>query len=145
MVKRIDQQSVISMATLQGLKMTPQRRAIVEHLQDAFHHPTVEEIFNAVNRNFPMTSRATVYNTINWLKEAGMVKELYEGDSVHFDPNTDRHHHFCCRKCGQIEDIDFEVIDSVKIGALLNHTVENFEVMLRGLCAACRKLDAAKI
>jgi Fur family transcriptional regulator, peroxide stress response regulator len=121
------------------LKMTPQRRAIIEYLQSAIHHPTAEEVLRAVNEKFPMTSRATVYNTLNWLKGEGMVREVYEGGIVRFDPNTSDHHHFVCRICGRVEDVESEMIGSYQFNPSLgNHTVENFEIILRGICSDCR-------
>jgi Fe2+ or Zn2+ uptake regulation protein len=120
--------------------MTPQRRAIADFLQSAHHHPTADEILQAVNRKFPMTSRATVYNTLNWLKEEGMVKEVYEGGTVRFDPNTGNHHHFVCRGCGKVEDVDFDLVGTMTVRSLPGHQkVEFFEVTLRGLCAGCQK------
>jgi Fur family transcriptional regulator, peroxide stress response regulator len=131
---------VETMARSRGLKMTPQRRMIVEYLQAASHHPTADEILTAVNRKFPMASRATVYNTLNWLKEAGMVREVYEGGSVRFDPNAGHHHHFVCRACGRLEDVECDLIGALKVCALPGRQkVEQVEVTLRGLCAACQK------
>ena len=140
---RLHHKEVETMAQTRGLKMTPQRRVIVDYLQAATHHPTAEEVLSAVNRKFPMTSRATVYNTLNWLKEAGMVREVFEGGCVRFDPNTSEHHHFICRKCGGVEDIEDiggSLIGKVKIGMLPGRQkVEHFEITFRGLCSACRK------
>jgi Fe2+ or Zn2+ uptake regulation protein len=137
---RLASHKVESLVQTNGLKMTPQRRAIVEYLQNAKNHPTADEVMSAVNRKFPMTSRATVYNTLNWLKENGMVKEVFEGGVVHFDPHTASHHHFVCNKCGKVEDIDCEAIGSIKLSALSgNQLVESLEVTMRGLCAACQK------
>ena len=127
------------MAQANGLKMTPQRRIIIDYLQAATHHPTAEEVLLAVNEKFPMTSRATVYNTLNWLKEEGLVQEVFEGGSVRFDPNTDYHHHFICRACGRVEDVPAELVASVNLDALGGRRqVETFEVTLRGLCASCQ-------
>lgn len=137
---RLEHNLVEAMAQSRGLKMTPQRRLIVHYLQAAKHHPTAEEIMNAVNRKFPMTSRATVYNTLNWLKDAGMVREVFEGDSIRFDPNTGHHHHFVCRKCSKVEDVENELVGAMKIATLPgHHKVEQVEITLRGLCAACQK------
>jgi Fur family peroxide stress response transcriptional regulator len=138
-MSRLHQRDVENMVVEHRLKMTPQRRAIVEYLQSAIHHPTAEEVLRAVNEKFPMTSRATVYNTLNWLKGEGMVKEVYEGGIVRFDPNTSEHHHFVCRRCGRVEDVESERIGNYQFNPLLgNHTVENFEVVLRGICADCQ-------
>ena len=124
-----------------GLKMTPQRRAIVEFLQSATTHPTADEVLRAVNDKFPMTSRATVYNTLNWLKDSGMVSEVFEGGLVRYDPNTSNHHHFVCRACGKVEDVGAEMIGAIELDQVAAHLgqqkVENYEVTLRGLCADC--------
>lgn len=97
-MKQLNINAVEEMAQNRGLKMTPQRRAIIDYLQAAENHPTTDEVLKAVNERFPMTSRATVYNTINWLKEAGMLQEVFEGGCVRLDPNFDQYHHFVCRK-----------------------------------------------
>jgi Fe2+ or Zn2+ uptake regulation protein len=137
---RLHQKKVESMVESCGLKMTPQRRAIVDYLQSATNHPTADEVMKAVNEKFPMTSRATVYNTLNWLKEAGMVREVFEGGFVRFDPNTSDHHHFVCRKCGKVEDIGSELISKMAFDSLNgNHKVENFEITLRGICSDCHQ------
>jgi Fe2+ or Zn2+ uptake regulation protein len=137
---RLLRQIVETMAQSRGLKMTPQRRAIIDYMQSADHHPTADEVLQTVNREFPMTSRATVYNTLNWLKQEGMIKEVFEAGCVRFDPNTDHHHHFVCRKCGKVEDIECDLIGTVEVCSLpASQKVEFFEVTLRGLCAICQK------
>lgn len=137
-VKHLNISSVESMARSRGLKMTPQRRAIIDYLQQAENHPTTEEVFKAVNEKFPMTSRATVYNTVNWLKESGMLQEVFEAGIVRLDPNFDQHHHFVCRKCGKVEDIGFDLITDLGICALPNNnSIESFEIVVRGVCAEC--------
>ena len=136
-MSRLDQKEVETMVESHGLKMTPQRRAIVDYLQSATHHPTADEVLKAVNEKFPMTSRATVYNTLNWLKGAGMVREVFEGGTVRFDPNTSNHHHFICRNCGKVEDIEGEL--PIQFDSLAgDRKVENIEVTLRGLCSNCQ-------
>ena len=136
---RLERTQVETMAQVKGLKMTPQRRAIVDYLQQAQHHPTAEEVLGAVNERFPMTSRATVYNTLNWLKEGGLVQVVREGGSVRFDPNMDYHHHFICRKCGGVQDVASELLGMINLDAVsAQQKVETFEVTLRGLCSVCQ-------
>jgi len=130
------------MTQSRGLKMTPQRRAIVDYLQAAVDHPTADAILQAVNRKFPMTSRATVYNTLNWLKADGLVKEVFEGGQVRYDPNTAHHHHFICRNCGKVEDVECDLLGAIQICNLPgNPTVEFYEVIVRGLCSGCSQTD----
>ncbi|MFZ4794778.1 MAG: Fur family transcriptional regulator [Blastocatellia bacterium] len=136
---RLDYKTVAAMVDGYGLKMTPQRRAIVEYLQTCTDHPTADEVLTAVNDKFPMTSRPTVYNTLNWLKGSGLVNEVYEGGAVRYDPNTSPHHHFVCRRCGIVEDIDSESVGEVSIGPLPGfQKIENFQVTIRGICLKCQ-------
>ncbi|MBX7222343.1 MAG: transcriptional repressor [Blastocatellia bacterium] len=137
-MQKLSLESVEKLVRGQGLKMTPQRQAIVEYLQNAKHHPTAEEVLGAVNQRFPMTSRATVYNTLNWLKESHLIIEIFENGVARFDPNTSQHHHFICRACGTVEDVAFEVVSQVPQHLPGNQQVDSFEMTLRGLCAHCR-------
>lgn len=139
-MKHLNLPAVEEMARRRGLKMTPQRRAIIDFLQAAENHPTTDEVLKAVNDKFPMTSRATVYNTINWLKEAGMLQEVFDSGCVRLDPNFDEHHHFVCRKCGKVEDVGFDLVSDLGICTLPNsNKVETFEIVLRGICSKCQK------
>ena len=79
---------------VQGWKMTPQRIAIVEYVSNSLHHPTAEDICIHVNERFPMTSRATVYNTLHLLRDYGLLQEINEAGVIRFDPNIRDHHHF---------------------------------------------------
>lgn len=136
---RLDYNTVAAMVDGYGLKMTPQRRAIIEFLQTCIDHPTAEEIMAAVNERFPMTSRPTVYNTLNWLKGSGLVNEVYEGGAVRYDPNTSPHHHFVCRRCSRVEDVEPAVLGELHLEALPGQQkVENFQVTIRGLCLNCQ-------
>ena len=122
-----------------GMKLTPQRLAVLDYLQRAEGHPTAEQIGAELNRRFPQASRATIYNTLRALRDAGLVSELRLDAAVaRYEANLDRHHHFVCRRCGRIEDVGRESVGpapAFELGA--DYAVETFEVVLRGLCAAC--------
>lgn len=136
---RLEQKRVEAMVEAGGLKMTPQRRSIVDYLQAATNHPTAEEVLTAVNEKFPLTTRATVYNTLNWLKQAGLIREVFESGVTRFDPNTSDHHHFICRICGRVEDVDGDLLSGLDLGAVgVEKTIEHLEVTLRGVCRDCR-------
>ncbi|MDH3492356.1 MAG: transcriptional repressor [Acidobacteriota bacterium] len=137
---RLSLRAVEEMASGEGFKMTPQRRVIVNYLEKATNHPTADDVFYAVNKKFPMTSRATVYNTLNWLKTVGMLRERFEGEKMRYDPNCERHHHFICHACGLVEDINSELIEELDAFKLPGkHKVESYEVTVRGVCRNCRK------
>jgi Fur family peroxide stress response transcriptional regulator len=135
---RLTQQLVDKLVQEDRCKMTPQRRAIVEYLASAHDHPTADEVLSAVNRQFPMTSRATVYNTLNWLKDAKLISEVQEGGQVRFDPNTDRHHHFVCSRCGSVEDVEASAIGELHFAGVNGQQIDDFEVILRGICLDCQ-------
>lgn len=89
-----------------GCTLTAQRRAILTFLDGNPTHPTAAEVFAAVTHEFPLASRATVYNTLTLLAEAGAVSVLRDsGAEARFDPNMSHHHHLVCSKCGRITDI----------------------------------------
>ena len=121
------------------LRLTPQRFAVLDYLLRSRSHPTAEQISADLNRRFPRASRATVYNTLNALRDAGLIHEVYLDDAVaRYDVNIDPHHHFICRACGRLEDIPVEAVDARPRGASLSgYRVEAYEVVLRGVCAAC--------
>jgi len=89
-----------------GLKLTPQRLAILQYLDGNKAHPSAEEIYRAVSRRFPTISVATVYNTLMTLKERGLIKELtMDPTKMRFDPNPFPHHHLICMDCRRIVDV----------------------------------------
>jgi Fur family peroxide stress response transcriptional regulator len=122
-----------------GLRPTPQRYSVLAFLAKSPVHATAEEIFRAVNRHDPRASRATIYNSLHALREAGLVREvLSEGKSARFDANLHRHHHFVCERCGGVEDITwFDLPAAAGRSALGRRAVHNFEVVFRGTCEAC--------
>src|SRR5918912_501548 len=92
------------------LRLTPQRFAVLESLGRAEGHPTADQIATEINRRFPRASRATVYNTLNALRDAGLVREVTHGDdaAARYESNVEPHHHFVCRVCGRLEDVPAE-------------------------------------
>jgi len=89
-----------------GLKLTPQRLAILEFLDGNKEHPSAEDVYKAVSKKFPTMSLATVYNTLMTLKQRGLVKELtMDPLRMRFDPQPTPHHHLICVDCRKIIDI----------------------------------------
>jgi Fur family peroxide stress response transcriptional regulator len=124
------------------LRLTPQRFAVLEYLGRAEGHPTADQIATEINRRFPRASRATVYNTLNALRDAGLVREVTHGGdpAARYESNVEPHHHFVCRVCGRLEDVPAESLpapDRVKLEG--GHEVESFELVLRGVCGKCKK------
>jgi len=124
------------------LKVTPQRQAIFEALHKSRIHPTADQIFNIVRKQYPSISFDTVNRTLLTFAAIGLahVVEGY-GNSRHFDPNMDPHHHAHCIKCGSILDFYNSDFDRLEIPEEVRKKfrVLNKKVVISGLCRKCQK------
>src|SRR4030081_3223255 len=119
-----------------GLRCTPQRYAVMAFLMEHTSHPTALEIFEAVNRVDPRSSRATTYNNLRDLVQAGLVREGgVEGRAGRFDLEGMRHHHFVCGRCGNVEDVDWYDVPQPASRSLGKRVVRECQLIFRGLCA----------
>jgi Fe2+ or Zn2+ uptake regulation protein len=123
--------------------MTEQRRLILETLKSVKGHPTAEELHQLVRRRSPGVHLSTVYRTMRWLEEEGMVNSLWlEEDrrQERFDTSfTTDHHHFVCTSCKQV--VEFDSPELARIQALYEQeqgvNVENASLVFYGLCRQC--------
>ncbi len=121
-----------------GLRCTPQRYAVVAFLLKHHGHPTAAETFEAVNRSDPRCSRATIYNNLRDLVQAGVVREVAaEGRAARFDAKCGQHHHFICDRCSIMEDMDWSEVRPPSPAALGKRTLRDSEIIFRGLCEKC--------
>ncbi len=121
-----------------GLRCTPQRYAVMALLLEHFKHPTALEIFEAVNRLDPRSTRATTYNNLRDLVQAGLVREVaVEGRAARFDAKGLRHHHFICDRCGKVEDLEWYDVPTPASGSLGKRVLRECELIMRGLCIQC--------
>ncbi len=122
-----------------GLRVTPQRQAIVRHLVGNTTHPTVEAIHDAVCVEMPTVSLKTVYQTVHDLESLGEVRLLDLGTgAVRVDPNVeDDHHHLVCTECGAVRDVQPDVVTALARRDRRDFTVTSVEVIFRGHCDTC--------
>ncbi len=123
-----------------GLRVTQPRVAVLACLASSDRHPTAEEVGTAVHRLVPTTARASIYNVLHSLRDAGLVAELvFEDAVVRYDANVGRHHHFVCTSCGAVEDVPWDALPPVPRRKLPGgQSVESYAVTLRGRCTGCR-------
>ena len=127
-----------------GLRCTPQRHAVMAFLTEDHGHPTAAEIFEAVNRVDPRSSRATTYNNLRDLVQAGLVREVpMEGRAARFDAKDVRHHHFICDRCGSVEDMEWYDVPRPASRSLGKRILRDCELIFRGLCAKCASRSAS--
>ncbi len=128
-----------------GLRCTPQRYAVMAFLMAHNSHPTAAEIFEAVNQMDPRSSRATTYNNLRDLVQAGLVREVAaEGRAARFDAKGMRHHHFICDRCGSVEDVEWYDVPRPALRALGKRVLRECELIFRGLCAKCAPRYASR-
>jgi Fe2+ or Zn2+ uptake regulation protein len=117
-----------------GVKPTPQRAVIAEFLIGTTAHPTADEVFQAVQDKLPVPlSRATVYNTLNCLVGAKVIKEVFtEPGRARYDANVTEHHHFVDVKTGQVLDIEPEQIAQLNLNLGDKFKIHGFHVTIFG-------------
>ena len=126
-----------------GLRCTPQRYAVTAFLMEHTGHATAAEIFAAVNRRDPRSSRATIYKNLRDLVQAGLVREVaVEGRAARFDAKSMRHHHFICDRCGNVEDMEWYDVPGPASGSLGKRIIRECELIVRGLCTKCASRHA---
>ena len=112
-----------SKLTEKKIKPSYQRIKILEYLNENITHPTVDNIFNNLVKEIPTLSKATVYNTLELLKDANLVKVItIEDNQTRYDTKVDSHGHFKCESCGSIFDFD------VDIDSFLTDSLEHFKI-----------------
>jgi Fe2+ or Zn2+ uptake regulation protein len=124
-----------------GHRITSQRLVLYRVLTELGRHAHAEEIARASAERLPGLSLPTVYATLELFEGLGLVRRVDAGGpAALFDPRTEPHAHFACRRCGAVVDIDAGV-DAAAAEDEARATgaePEHVEVVLRGLCAACR-------
>lgn len=126
-----------------GFRLTPQRKAVLKVLADNIHHPSVEQIYTQVKKDFPMTSLATVYKTVTVLKELGEVLELgfADGSNRYDGRKPNPHPHLICIQCHKILDPDVDgwkdlphALSESTGFRILSHRLDFY-----GICPQCQK------
>ncbi len=123
-----------------GLKITPQRLAIFNLLDGNTGHPTAEEIYSGLKKDFPNLSFTTVYNILKSIKEAGGIQELLiERERAHYDPDVSLHHHIICTRCGKLRDIFYTNTSEMRLpdDILKEFSVTGHQIHFYGVCRAC--------
>ncbi|RPH75237.1 transcriptional repressor [bacterium] len=125
-----------------GHRITPQRVAILEAVTQDSRHPTVEQVYEAVRGEYPMTSLATVYKTIALMKEEGEILELGFGSgSSRFDgARPYPHPHLVCVECQRIIDLEVQTFDELpgKLADQYGFEIVSHRVDYYGICPDCR-------
>lgn len=127
-----------------GAKITSQRIAIMQALEGRTDHPTAEMLFAELKPLYPKLSIATVYSTVQLLADAMLVKTLSIDEKRScFDPSTEPHGHFMCKKCRTIFDLPLDAYPSQSSSDHRNgvFAIDTTEVFYYGMCVKCARKE----
>jgi Fur family peroxide stress response transcriptional regulator len=130
-----------------GVKLTHQRLEVFREVAASLDHPDAEAVYERVKVRIPTVSLDTVYRTLWLLNDIGLVATLGpRRESVRFDANLERHHHYVCVRCGLAKDFVSADLDSIRAPRAVKTfgSVITTHVEVRGLCAACSKSRQSK-
>ena len=124
-----------------GLRLTRQRRIILEVVRATDAHPTAALVYRRVRRRLPRVSLATVYRNLRTLAAEGVLTERADPSGVRFDGNTASHDHFTCVACGRIYDVPARADRAVRarVASRTGFEVLNHRTEFYGRCGACRR------
>ena len=134
---KLNKEALRKILTSHGLKVSEQRIQILDYLNRMESHPTADEIFQSLNNEDPVLSRATVYNTLHSFVEKVVILALDLRDhETRYDLITHEHGHFRCNVCGTIYNVELHP-DSLKMD-LPGFQIEGLSVTMRGICPSCQ-------
>ena len=124
-----------------NLKITHHRLEILSYLDSHKTHPTAEEIYKHLKKKNPGLSRTTVYNNLDTLSESHIIQKLTICPTEHrYDFFDGMHHHFICKKCGDIYDVNYECPSASKIRKHVTeqgHVIDEVHGYFKGTCKTC--------
>ena len=122
-----------------SIRITPQRLEILRYLDDHRTHPTADQIYSYLKEKNPSLSKTTAYNSLKIFKEHSIIQTLtISGLELRYDFKCAMHHHFLCKKCGRIIDIDISCPNIEKIRKE-GYQIDEVHGYFKGVCKACLK------
>ena len=122
-----------------NIKLTSQRLQILKYLDKHKNHPTADMIYTQLKKNNPALSKTTVYNSIEILKKHDILNTLtIQSNESRYEIKNKMHHHFLCKHCNAIFDVDIECPNQNKT-TYHGHRIEEVHGYFKGTCAKCQR------
>ncbi len=127
-----------------GLRLTEQRKAIINHFCCEGKHYSVEELYTELKHRIPHIGHATVYRTMQLLVDAGIAAERrFKDDITRYEParRNAHHDHMICLRCGRIIEFTYKRIEQLQQEAAKRHNFHavSHKLELYGYCEDCAK------
>ncbi len=127
-----------------NLRMTRQRRVILEELCKVDTHPSADEVYAMVRKRLPRISLGTVYRNLEILAESGDIQKLEPGGTLkRFDGKTEHHYHLRCIRCDRVVDApaDFDVTIKHDLKNATDFKIIGHKLEFIGICPECTALS----
>jgi len=112
-----------------GLRVTPQRLAVLEAVEVLNNHPTAEEVTQFIHKNHPYIASGTVYKTLETLVEKDIIKRVKtDRDIMRYDSVTIWHHHLYCAYSERIEDYYDDELNHLLEDYFNRKKIEGFDI-----------------
>ena len=122
-----------------SIKPSVQRTAVMDFLLNNRIHPTIEDIYTALNPSMPTLSKTTVYNTLDLFVQRGAVQALViDEKNSRYDVDTSAHAHFICKSCGAVHDIFDLNPELFKLPQSKDFIANAVEICYSGICNVCK-------
>ncbi len=139
--------SLRTAAHKEGYRLTPQRQIVLDALGECVRHCTPEQVYERVQQKAPAISRATVYRTLVFLLDLGLVTvaQIRDNVTVYELTGTTPHHHLVCQRCNSVYEVRHEVVQPLfaRIEREFGFRIRTDHLMLFGLCESCAKSDSS--
>ena len=112
-----------------GLRVTPQRHAILEAVYTLGNHPSAEQVIDYIRVRYPGIATGTVYNVLDVMVESRLVKRVKtDKDAMRYDAIMNRHHHIYCAESDRIEDYFDEELDELLQAYFRKKKLQDFKI-----------------
>jgi Fur family peroxide stress response transcriptional regulator len=137
---------IVKLFQSKEIKPTVQRLRIFEYLSKEVNHPAVETIYENILKEIPTISKTTVYNTLNLFLEKRLISAvIITGTEIRYDIEVQPHHHFLCKKCGKIINLDVHCpISDGKVNIVQGNLIEEVHGYFKGICKDCLKYQKTR-
>lgn len=126
-----------------GLRLTAPRWAILRYLEGNDRHPSAQDIYEDLKKDYPGLSPATVYSTLGILEELGCIVALGPGPKgIRYDADPKPHVNLVCRQCGQVMDMEEDHLARLVEEAAMKagFSISQVTIQAQGLCRSCAAL-----
>ena len=120
---------------------TIQRSLVLEAVNRLHCHATADEVYEAISKEHPTISKATIYRNLNVLSELGEIRRLeIPGSADRYDHISRDHCHVKCKVCGRVFDVDMDFVDGLERGIRDTHGFDftGYDILFHGVCPECK-------